>query len=211
MPPSKPRASTYWILRPDQIRAVSSPLRQEIVDRLAALGPTGARELASSLGRMPTSIYHHLTRLELVGLVKSVRTDGSRGRPALVYATVAPRMRLARAARMRRNWKPLARAGVSAARQSGRAYAEGFGAEHWVIEGPGRNHWFFRVVATPSRARLKRINSLLDRLAELAWTSDRESGPPMTIAWFLAPLGSRPARRNPHEPRSRKAGKRKSP
>jgi predicted ArsR family transcriptional regulator len=206
----KPR--TYWILRPDQIRAVSSPIRQEIVDRLAALGPAGARELARSLGRMPTSVYHHLTQLVRVGLVKTVRRDGDRGRPGLLYATVAPRMRLARAARLRRNWKPLARAGSSAAKQAGRAYAEGFDARHWAIEGTGRNHWFFRVVATPSRARLKRINALLDRLAELAWTSDRRPGPPITIAWFLAPLASRPAARKvPPKSRSRKAGKRKSP
>ena len=197
----KPRSPTYWILRPDQIRAVSSPIRQEIVDRLAALGPTGARELARSLGRMPTSVYHHLTRLVRAGLVKAVRTDGARGRPALLYATVAPRMRLARAARLRRNWKPLARAGASAAKQAGRTYAQGFGAEHWKIEGAGRNHWFFRVVATPSRARLKRINSLLDRLAKVAWTPDRNPGPPMSIAWFLAPLPS---------PRNRRAGKRKT-
>ena len=202
-------STTYWILRPDQIRAVSSPIRQEIVDTLAGLGPTGARELARALGRMPTSIYHHLTQLERVGLVKTVRTDGARGRPALLYTTVAPRMRLARAARERRNWKPLGRAGVSAAKEAGRAYAEGFGAGHWTIEGPGRNHWFFRVVATPSRARLQKINALLDRLAELSWTSDPKSpGPPITIAWFLAPLASRFA---PPTSRSRKAGKRKSP
>lgn len=202
-------ATTYWILRPDQIRAVSSPIRQEIVDTLAGLGPTGARELARALDRMPTSIYHHLTQLERVGLVKTVRTDGTRGRPALLYTTVAPRMRLARAARDRRNWKPLGRAGVSAAKQAGRAYAEGFGAGHWSIEGPARNHWFFRVVASPSRARLQRINALLDRLAELAWTPDPAPGPPISIAWFLAPLAARSV--TTPKSRSRKAGKRKSP
>jgi predicted ArsR family transcriptional regulator len=199
------RNTTYWILRPDQIAAVSSPLRQEIVDRLAAFGPAGARDLAHALRRRPTSIYHHLTQLERVGLLRTIPADIARGRPALLYATVAPRMRLARAARLAHNRKPLARAGTSAAKQAGRDYADGFGAEHWAIEGARRNHWFFRVVATPSRSRLKRMNALLNQLAELAWTPDPQAGPPISVAWFLAPLASRrPTRR-------RKAGGRTHP
>jgi hypothetical protein len=97
-------------------------------------------------------------------------------------------MRLARAARSTRNWKPLRRAAASAAKQASWDYAKGFGADHWRIEGRGRNHWFFRVVASPSRGRLREINALLDRLAELIWTPDPKPGKPISVAWFLAPL-----------------------
>jgi predicted ArsR family transcriptional regulator len=183
---------TYWIERPEQIRALASPLRTEIGDLLAGQGPLTVRELATALGRRPTAIYHHLQELERVGIVRPTRrTQGERGRPAVAYETVAPRMRLARAARNPRNRKPLARAGIAAATQAGRDYEQGFAPAHWAIEGAGRNHWFFRVVTAPSKARLARINALLDELATLVWTPDPAPGPPMSVAWFLAPLAER--------------------
>jgi DNA-binding transcriptional ArsR family regulator len=181
--------STYWIDRPEQIKALASPLRHEIGDRLAAQGPLTVRELATALGMRPTAVYHHLKQLEKVGLVRRAGTRREGGRPATAYATPAPRMRLARAARKPRNRKPLAGAGVAAATQAGRDYANGFAAG--AIEGAGRNHWFFRVVTSPSKARLARINALLDELATLVWTPDANPGPPMSVAWFLAPLAER--------------------
>ena len=186
-----PERSTYWIDRPEQIRALALPVRHEISDRIAALGPVAVHELARSLGRRRTAIYHHLRRLEQVGLVRAVESTGGRGRPALLYSTVAPRMRLARAARHTRNRGPLAKAGAAAAKQAARDYAMGFRAPSWAIDGAARNHWFFRVVAAPSPARLKRINLLLDELAELVWTPDPNPGPPISVAWFLAPLVER--------------------
>jgi DNA-binding transcriptional ArsR family regulator len=191
MLPQNPRRATYWIERPEQIRAVASPIRQEIVDRIAALGPITVHELARSLGRRRTAIYHHLKRLERVGLVRAMEFTGGRGRPALRYETVAPRMRLARAARRPRDQGLVTKAGAAAAKQAARDYAAGFRAPTWTLEGPARNHWFFRVVATPSPARLKRINILLDELAELAWAPDPHPGPPISLAWFLAPLVER--------------------
>lgn len=201
-----PRPATYWIDRPEQIRAVASPIRQEIVDRIAALGPITVHELARSLGRRRTAIYHHLKRLDRVGLIQAVESPCARGRPALLYETVAPRMRLARAARRPGNRAPLTKAGASAAKQAARDYGAGFLAPTWALEGPARNHWFFRVVATPSPARLRRINTLLDELAELVWTPDRNPGPPISLAWFMAPLVERAPRATSvsrsHAPRS---------
>jgi predicted ArsR family transcriptional regulator len=182
---------TYWIDRPEQIKALSSPVRHELGDRLAAQGPMTVRELATALGMRPTAVYHHLKELERVGLVQPAGERRERGRPATAYETVAPRMRMARAARKPRNRKPLAKAGDAAATQAGRDYEAGFAAAHWQAEGAGRNHWFFRVVAAPSRSRRARINALLDELAELVWTPDPEPGPPISVAWFLSPLAER--------------------
>ena len=78
-----------------------------------------------------------------------------------------------------------ARAGAATAASD---YARAFDSDRRTNMGEGRNHWFFRAVASPSPARLARINTLLDELAELVWQPDPEPGPPMSIAWFLAPL-----------------------
>jgi DNA-binding transcriptional ArsR family regulator len=212
--PSRPLAPrTYWIDRPEQIRALALPLRHELGDRLAALGPSTVARLAAALGRRPTAIYHHLRQLEAVGLVRASHVEGERGRPAQVWETVAPLMRMARAGRRRANHAPMATAGSAAASRAGRDYAQGFRRSHWAIEGPGRNHWFFRFVSSPSPSRLRRINALLDRLAALLFTSDPAPGPPISVAWFLSPLSPDPkggpdARIHPRVPRRRPARRR---
>lgn len=190
------RPTTYWIDKPEQIRALASPLRHEIGDRLAAHGAMTVADLARALGKRPTAVYHHLKKLEAVGLVREREETGERGRPAVLYETVAPRMRLARAGRLEKNRRPLARAGAAAATQAARDYAAGFQAPHWRLEGPGRNHWFFRVVANPSPARLERMNRLLNELAELVWEPDPNPGPTMSVAWFLSPVGRNQKRKS---------------
>jgi DNA-binding transcriptional ArsR family regulator len=182
---------TFWVEKPEQIRALSSPLRHEIGDRLAAQGPLTVRELAAALGMKATAVYHHLKALEGAGLVVRAGERREGGRPAVAYGTPAPLMRMARAARRKSNRPALAQAGIAAATQAGRDYANGFAPEHWAIDGSGRNHWFFRIVTAPSKPRLARINKLLDELATLIWTPDPNPGPPMSVAWFLAPLAER--------------------
>jgi Predicted transcriptional regulator len=78
--------NSYWITDYAQIEALAHPARHEIVDRLSALGPIGARGLAEAIGRKVTTIYHHLQLLERVGLIEvaSIETADS-GRPFAIY------------------------------------------------------------------------------------------------------------------------------
>jgi DNA-binding transcriptional ArsR family regulator len=182
---------TYWIERRDQIEALSNPIRQDIGDRLGALGPCSVAVLAAALGCRPTALYRHLQALKKVGLVQSVRKTGARGRPAIQYRTIAPLVRWARAPRRPENRRPMARAARAMTRQAAKDYALGFDAPHWRLEGPGRNHWVFRLVATLSPPRLKKINALLDRVAVLAYTPDPNPGPLVSISCVLAPVAER--------------------
>ena len=187
-------SDTYWIMAPEQVEALASPVRHDICDRLAAMGPLSVRELSRALGRKPTSIYHHLELMIAVGLVQSSEVRSSRGRPTILYRTVAPRMRMARASVIPENRPLVAMGARAAAATAANDYARAFDSERRTNMGEGRNHWFFRAVASPSPARLARINTLLDELAELVWQPDPEPGPPMSVAWFLAPLAPAPAR-----------------
>jgi DNA-binding transcriptional ArsR family regulator len=186
---------TYWISRRDQIDAVASPARQDISDRLSAMGPCTVAALASALGYRPTALYQHLAALQRVGLVQALPKKGSRGRPATQYRMIAPLVRWARAPRLHENRRPMARAAKAMATRAAKDYALGFDVPHWRLEGPGRNHWVFRLVARLSPARLKRINSLLDEVAMLAYTPDPRSGPLVSIACLLAPIAERAQRR----------------
>jgi predicted ArsR family transcriptional regulator len=186
----------HWITRRDQLDAIASTARQDIADRLSAMGPCTVAALADALGYRPTALYQHLAALKRVGLVTSFATHGGRGRPATQYQMVAPLVRWARAPRIRANRAPMARAAKAMATRAAKDYARGFDVAHWKLEGPGRNHWMFRLVARLSSQRLKRINRLLDEVARLAYTPDPASGPLVSVACLLAPIPER-ARRAP--------------
>jgi DNA-binding transcriptional ArsR family regulator len=186
----------YWISRRDQLEAIASTARQDISDRLSAMGPCTVAALADALGYRPTALYQHLAALERVGLVTSLAARGGRGRPATQYQMVAPLVRWARAPRVRENRAPMARAAKAMAVHAAKDYARGFDVPHWTLEGSGRNHWMFRLVARLSKPRLKRINKLLDEVARLAYTPDPASGPLVSVACLLAPIPER-ARRAP--------------
>ena len=176
-----------WISEPRQLRALSTPIRHDIVDRLTALGPLSVKELAHALGRKPTAIYRHLITLEKLGLVESSRMSGGRGRPAMIYRAAAPVMRIARAPRVKGNRAPMAKIASAMARQAAREYAAAFKSNDWVVEGARRNHGFFELLTAPSSKRLAQINALLDELAHLIWTPDPKPGRPIRVTWFMSP------------------------
>ena len=74
------RGRTYRIRRTEQIEALASPVRQEIVDALQVSGACPIAEVAAQLGRAPDSLYYHVRHLERVGLVvrRGVRRNGQR-------------------------------------------------------------------------------------------------------------------------------------
>ena len=176
-----------WISEPRQLRALSTPIRHDIVDRLTALGPLSVKELAHALGRKPTAIYRHLITLEKLGLVESSRMSGGRGRPAMIYRAAAPVMRIAPAPRVKGNRAPMAKIASAMARQAAREYAAAFKSNDWVVEGARRNHGFFELLTAPSSKRLAQINALLDELAHLIWTPDPKPGRPIRVTWFMSP------------------------
>jgi len=177
----------HWIAEPRQLKALSTPIRHDIIDRLTAMGPLSVKALANVLGRKPTAIYRHLITLEKLGLVEASRTSGGRGRPAMIYRAAAPQMRIARAPRVKGNRGPMAKIANAMARQAAREYAAAFKSDAWVVEGAKRNHGFFELLTAPSSKRLAKINALLDELSHLIWTPDPKPGRPIRVTWFMSP------------------------
>ena len=177
-----------WIAAPRQLKALSTPVRHDIVDRLTALGPLPVKGLASVLGRKPTAIYRHLITLEKLGLVAASRVSGARGRPAMIYRAAVPRMGIALAPRVNGNRSPMAKIASAMARQAAREYAAAFRSNEWVVEGTKRNHGFVALLSAPSKKRLAKINALLDELASLIWTPDSKPGKRIRVSWFMSPF-----------------------
>ena len=93
-----PRApkGVYVIRKPEQLAAIRSPVRQEIIDALAPARIRTVAEIASMLGRSTHSLYHHVRVLERVGLILNMGIERRNRRDEALYATPGRRLRIHR-------------------------------------------------------------------------------------------------------------------
>jgi DNA-binding transcriptional ArsR family regulator len=185
------RAETYWVTRPDQLAALTSARRHDIVDRLAAGGPLSIKELAHQIGARPSALYHHVEKLLAVGLVIEAGKRVVRRRYEQLYHTPAPRMRLIKALADGTQPALMVEIVASLTRQMARDFRSAGASPLRVAEGEDRNYGFFRLVGRPTPAQLARINACLAEIAEVFWNSNDPSSPLINLGWVIAPLETR--------------------
>jgi DNA-binding transcriptional ArsR family regulator len=150
-----------------QIRALASPVRQDILDVVDTLGPCSVATVAHTLGRRPDGLYYHIARLRRVGLIAITEEPGANGRatarlrvrssaPALVYDPSDARNRDA---------VLLVVAGML--RNALRGFRRAFRPEHAVVSGLGRNLWAGRRQAVLDTASLEEVNMLVRRILRI--------------------------------------------
>ena len=188
---SKPRVRVVPIDRPAQLRALASPLRQELFDVLEAAGPCGVAELAERLARAPDSLYFHLRRLLRVGLVVE-RERRQEGRHAYaVYEVAARPMRIDRSKARDKDMQAIV-GGIL--RLAARDFRRGLRYPASIAAGSARNHAGARVRGWVDAQRLARANQLLEELSDLLRSGRPGPGcEPVALAWVLAPVPGRRA------------------
>ena len=176
---------TYRISRPEQIAALASPARVEILDILASLGVSSVAAIAAALGRPADALYYHLRFLVRVGLVRQVGKGRGRRREQALYKTVAPRLSVARPRRSRQHGGDDAHGGgTSAAGRPGfscrvRSGHRGVRAAARVVDrtrcraplGRGR-----RAGQSPAQGHERRPRSLAPPIEGTALCSDLSAG-----------------------------------
>ena len=182
------RSQTYWIMAPDQLAAMASPRRQDIVDRLAATGPLSVKELAAQIGARPPALYHHLERLLGVGLIEEAGARTVRRKREQLYAARAPRMRMARALAEGRHAELMEAIVASLTRQMDRDFRTGMRSPARNADGEQRNFGFFRLIGRPDAAGMARINACLGEVAEILWQADDPEADLVSLSWVLTPL-----------------------
>ena len=94
-PPSKndDRAEPFVVGTIEQVKALTHPLRQRILERFAQRART-TKQVADELGEKPTRLYHHVSVLERAGLIRLVETRPKRGTTEKYFAAVAERFEI---------------------------------------------------------------------------------------------------------------------
>jgi DNA-binding transcriptional ArsR family regulator len=196
MPPTRQARPANWISRPAQVRALESPRRQEIVDTLAALGPSSVGALAEHLGRPADTLYFHVRKLLKVGLIREAEQRKSgrhewavyalpRPSPAIRYDTVPARS--------------VQRVVAGAVRQSLREFNRAFGLPGVRLGGGDRNVWGGRTKGWLSPEEVVEVNRLLEKLSSLVQGKGPGAGRALhSLAWVFTPAA--PVRRAKPKP-----------
>ncbi len=194
-----PQQRRYVITRPDQLVALASPARQEIVDVLSRLGLATAGEVAGALGRPADGLYYHLRALQRTGLVRAAGSRGrGRGEEAL-YRTAAPELMLGHDARNGRQVSSIVR---SMLRLGIRDYSRASAGGSALTRGPRRELWALRATGWLTPRNLGTVNREIRGLLRSV------SRPPgrgrlFGITILLTPLDhrARKPQRRPRRPR----------
>jgi DNA-binding transcriptional ArsR family regulator len=181
----------------EQIRLLSSPVRQEMVDTLAALGGAASvAALADQLGRPADGLYFHLEKLVRGGLVEKAATaEGEEQLYRLAGEGDAP-LRLAYRTGPDGNAAELSAFGRGLLQIAGRDFDEALAMEGVATAGPRRELWASRNKGWLSAGDVEEVNALLERLSALT-SQPRAAGRDrlMSCAFVLAPVSPRPRRR----------------
>lgn len=178
----------YWILDERQLECLTSAPRAEILDWLCSSGPQSVSDLAGSLNRKPSSLYHHIELMMQVGLVEEVGTRTVYRRTEKLYATPSRRMRLKRALADGNHDELMDRTVAAMTKQFAKDFSAGLGDGQARRTGPYRDLGFYRFVGRPSREGLKEINGHLEAIADILWSDQDPERPAVALGWVMAPL-----------------------
>jgi len=152
---------------PELVEVLVSPIRQEIVDAAAGLGPFSASELAKVLGRRPDSLYYHLGRLEEAGLLKHVETRETSGRPEVIYALPARYVRLDLKSPRINKGGVISKMVGAMMRLTSRQYAKAVEEEQAQLTGHTRNCYAARITGWLEEDDVALMNHLIEEMNEL--------------------------------------------
>ncbi len=92
-------ASTLVIRDPAVLRALRTPLRQEVLAAVQQMRTASVKDVAAELGRKPASLYYHVHELARVGLIREAGARPAGRRVEALYEPAADRIVIDRSIR----------------------------------------------------------------------------------------------------------------
>ncbi len=181
----------YVVRSHQQLLALASPGREDIIDAVTVLGPCGVTEIAKFVGRSRHALYYHVKAMRDLGLLVETQVEGKGvkptahydlpGRPFLVrYDLSTPKSR---------------RAVIAIGRARFRSGQWGFvracSSPGAVVEGPRRNLWVAHWKGWLTVRDLEKANRLLAELVDVFTPSvddTKKERSPYELTFAVAPV-----------------------
>jgi DNA-binding transcriptional ArsR family regulator len=179
-----------------QIRALRSPLRQEILDKAQALGPCSIADLARALGRPADGLYYHLRALLAAGLLRAAGERGEGRRREALFATAAEGdgLWLAYDPEDPANAEAVSGAVGGMLRLTQRTFTAAF-EPGTVVAGPARELWAARLEGWLTPDEVAEVNALLQGLRAAVGRPRAEGRRLFALTCVLAPMAASEPRR----------------
>jgi hypothetical protein len=184
------RPSLHTISRTDQLAAIVSPVRQELLDVLARVDAVSLAELGALLGRPSDGLYYHVRVLRRVRLVESAGTRSAGGRKEELFRAVASQFAVRYAPASARHSGAMNDVVSAMLRLGARDFRRAQKAPGTKFEGPERDLWALRTTGWLRPADVRKVNRLIRTLAESTARS-RPPGRLYALTMLLAPLHHR--------------------
>jgi DNA-binding transcriptional ArsR family regulator len=179
----------FVIRQKKQVAALASPVRQEIVDAVAAAGPCTMAKLGELLGRRADTLYYHVAALAKVGLLVETGRERTGKRFGAVYDVPGRPMRIDYEAA---GSEAVTRVVRSAIRLGARDFTRAMANGECVASGETRNLWGGRVKGWVTDKELPEINRLIGRLTELIQRGKpREGARAQSLTYVLTPVAGK--------------------
>ena len=183
-------ARNHVIESSQQLRALASAARQEIVDVLSRMGTVTVAELAATLGRPADALYYHLRVLVRVGLVVPVGSSTKRGRPEARFRTVAPELHLRYSAADPGKVRHTSAIVSSMLRLGIRDFRRTLEGNDARLSGADRELWALRATGWLKPQAVQQVNKKIQDLRDSVWKPKGE-GRLYGITILLTPLDHR--------------------
>ncbi len=171
-----------------QLDCLASPVRAAIVRILAMEGEASIKELAASLGRSKTRLYHHVGALVEAGLLSGTERRGSAGKKSeTVYSLVSSRLSSAHAVGEKGGRSALANVARRFLGAAARRFAQAAADRDVRLDGPDRRVSIRQLQIKADDALIRELNDDLDALIGKYSPVAQRTGEPLTITLVVTP------------------------
>ncbi|MBL0928182.1 MAG: helix-turn-helix transcriptional regulator [Phycisphaerales bacterium] len=190
------RTGAVAVDRDDQLMALTSPARQEVLDGVQAIGPCSIAELAELIGRPPDSLYYHVRKLVDVGLLVQKGSRKSKRRDEAVFDLTARPLRLVFDTRKDSNIIAMIESTSAMLRITDRNFKRSVDAGDVIIDGKSRNTWVGRLKGWLTKEEVAEVNTKIADIVQLFTRHKREPGTELhAITSVFMPLRPKDHRR----------------
>lgn len=181
-----------------QLQAISSPIKQEIIDVIQSRGPSSISDIAEELGRPADGLYYHVKALLKEHLLIEVGASKKAGQRKKRYDTSRSGSLMEAGYDQSDPDKIMAMNQIvsSMLKIAMKDYSAGINSTAAVVEGEGRNLSACRIKGRLTDGEVRKVNRLLAELFSVFSHQKKDSSENLySIAWVLAPIEAKPKRR----------------